>query len=550
MTRLAELVPSGLHGWDQASASMHRPQVGAYNIARDCLSHAPGSTALISVDGDATHVVTFRELGDRAARMASALHGLQVAPGDRVAVRLSQSVEMAVAVLGTLLAGAVVVPVSTMLGDDALRHRLADSGARLLVCTGTELELGTASELDVRVVTTEQVTGFPTLDEVLRDSRPAAGDHATTGETPGVLLYTSGTEGKSKGVLHGHRVLPGHYPLDFAFDHVRADDIAYSPVDWAWGGGLLLGLLAPLAYGIPVVAHRQPGFDPDRALRLLADCGVSVGLFPPTVLRMLRQAATVGTTSDLRLRCLVSGAESVEADLAPWAKEVLGATVNNAYGQTEANALVGHSSVLGVLDPAALGRPYPGRRIAVLGEDLQPVATGESGQLAVDRTDPVCMLRYWRNPEATAAKHAQGWLLTGDTVHTDDKGQVHFHGRNDDIIKAAGYRIGPAEVEAALLGHPSVADCAVVGVPDPVRGGAVAAFVRLREGARDDGTLVAALQKVVRARVGPHAYPRHVHFVSELPRTATGKVNRAALRSSPDLAAAPASPAETGSPDA
>jgi acetyl-CoA synthetase len=473
-----------------------------------------------------------------------------VTPGDRVAVRLSQSVEMAVAVLGTLMAGAVVVPISTMLGDDALRHRLTDSDARLLLCAGSELELSTATDLGTLVVTTDRVTGYLTLEDAIRDASAAVAPTSTSGDTPGILLYTSGTEGKSKGVLHGHRVIPGHYSLDFAFDHIRTDDVAYSPVDWAWGGGLLLGLLAPLAYGIPVVSHRQPGFDPDRALRLLAECGVSVGLFPPTVLRLLRQAVTAATTADLRLRCLVSGAESVEADLAPWAKEVLGATVNNAYGQTEANALVGHSSALGLLDPAALGRPYPGRRVAVLGPDLQPVAVGQQGQLAIDRTDPVCMLEYWRNPEATAAKYDGGWLLTGDTVHTDQRGQLFFHGRNDDIIKAAGYRIGPAEVEAALRRHPLVDDCAVVGVPDPVRGGAVAAFVRLRDDATDDGTLVAALQREVRTRVGAHAYPRHVHFVSELPRTATGKVNRAALRTGIDPPVPAAVSTQAGRPDA
>lgn len=540
MTRLCELVHPGLRDWDSAAAVVHGPKVGDYNIALDCCSHPRWSTALISVDGDTTQELTFGELSDRSSRASSVLRGLGVMPGDRVAVRLSQSVDMAVAVMGILMAGAIVVPISTMLGDDALRHRLSDSDARLLICGGTELELSTASDLGTAVITTSPVTGHLSLDEAIGDAGPADAT-STTGDTPGILLYTSGTEGKSKGVLHGHRVLPGHYPLDFAFEHIREGDVAYSPVDWAWGGGLLLGLLAPLAYGIPVVAHRQPGFEPERVLRLLTQHRVTVGLFPPTVLRMLRQAATPQTTAALRLRCLVSGAESVEADLVPWAKEVLGATVNNAYGQTEANALVGHSSVLGALDPAALGRPYPGRRIAVLDDDLQPVAVGEQGQLAVDRTDPVCMLEYWRNPEATAAKYGGGYLLTGDTVHTDDQGQIHFHGRNDDIIKAAGYRIGPAEVEAALLGHPLVADCAVVGVPDPVRGGAVAAFVRLRSGAVDDGTLVAALQQQVRARVGPHAYPRQVHFVSELPRTTTGKVNRAALRAGAEPATAAAS---------
>jgi acetyl-CoA synthetase len=532
MTRLSELVHDPSRGWDSVAAVVRPPVVGHYNIAADCLGHPADAAALIVADASSTRTVSFGELDDQSARMATVLIGLGVAPGDRVAIRLSQSLEMAVAVLGVLRAAAVVVPISTMLGDDAVRHRLDDSGARVLICTGGDEELTAALEAGALPVTTHEVTGHVQLSDALWDARRAE-TVSTDGETPGVLLYTSGTEGKSKGVLHGHRVIPGHYTLGFAFDGVRPDDVAYSPVDWAWGGGLLLGLLAPLAYGMPVVAFRQPGFDPGRVLELMRATGVTVGLFPPTVLRMLRAALDGRRADGLRLRCLISGAESVEADLIPWAKDALGATVNNAYGQTEANALVGHSASLGPLDPAALGRPYPGRRIAVLGEDLRPVSPGDAGQLAVDATDPVCMLRYWRQPEATADKVRNGWLLTGDTVHADDEGTLHFHGRSDDIIKASGYRIGPAEVEAALLRHPLVLDCAVVGVPDAVRGGAVAAFVRLAQNppaTSEIGNLVKALQLEVRTHVGAHAYPRRIDFVDELPRTPTGKVDRRLLR--------------------
>jgi acetyl-CoA synthetase len=531
--RLGELVYPTHDSWESAGSHVRPPSVGRYNIAADCCEHPPERTALVVVEGQTTRPVTFGELRSYSSRFAAALHGLGVVAGDRVAIRLSQSLEMAVAVIGTLAAGAVVVPVSTMLGDDALRHRLVDSDSRVFVCTGADLEIEIAAQAGVHVVTTEPTSGYPQLSELLRDakSQPPA---ETFGDTPGLLLYTSGTEGKSKGVLHGHRVLPGHYALDFALDHVRPTDVSYTPVDWAWGGGLLLGLLTPLAYGIPVVAYRQPGFDPERTLRLMRETGASVGLFPPTVLRMLRHAVSSKPVTGLRLRSLVSGAESVEAELVPWAKEALGATVNNAYGQTEANILLGHSDALGPMDPETLGKPYPGRRIGVLDENLAPVAPGEQGQLAIGQEDPVCLIEYWRNPTATQLKLRDGWLLTGDTVHVDPRGQFHFHGRNDDIIKAAGYRIGPAEVEAALLRHPQVMECAVVGVPDPVRGGAVAAFVRLSEqtpAAQQTDALIAEFQAEVRARVGPHAYPRQVHFVTDLPRTTTGKVDRGALRS-------------------
>jgi acetyl-CoA synthetase len=352
---------------------------------------------------------------------------------------------------------------------------------------------------------------------------------ATAPDTPAILLYTSGTTGKPKGVLHGHRVILGHHAIDFALDGIRPDDVSYGPVDWAWGGGLFLGLLVPLAHGVPVVAFREPRFDPERTLALLHSFGVSIGLYPPTVLRLLRQSGliTPELRAGLRLRCLVTGAEAVEPELFEWAAEELGVTVNNAYGQTEANALIGHSMALGALDPTSLGRPYPGRRIALLDDDMAPAT---EGQIAIAADDPVCMLGYWNQPEATRRKLAGGWLPTGDTAHADDRGQIFFHGRSDDIIKSGAYRIGPAEVEAALLLDASVAECAVVGLPDAARGEVVTAFVRLRGEAGHSDELIEHLQQRVRAKVGKHAYPRDVRFVGELPRTSTGKVDRATLR--------------------
>jgi acetyl-CoA synthetase len=346
------------------------------------------------------------------------------------------------------------------------------------------------------------------------------------------LLYTSGTSGKPKGVLHSNRFLLGHHALDLAFDRVRVDDVAYSPVDWAWGGGLMLGLLGPLAYGVPVVAFREPHFDPERAMQLMTALGVSIGLFPPTVLRMLRASGTLDeeAVDRSRLRCFITGAEAVEADLFAWAGSI-GLGVNNAFGQTEANALIGHARVLGALDPAALGRPYPGHHVEVLDEDLQPVRGDEQGQLAVAAEDPVCMVGYWNAPDATAAKIRGGWLLTGDTAHRDD-GVLYFHGRSDDIIKSGAYRLGPAEIEAAIRKSPLVEDCAVVGLPDPIRGEIVSAAVTLRPGAAASPELTAELRSLVRSSVGAHAYPRDVRYLDTLPKTTTGKVDRTTLRAS------------------
>jgi acetyl-CoA synthetase len=514
---LRELALRDARSWEDAAARFRRPRLDRYNIARDCLRGGNGAPALLVVEPDGVVPVSFPELDSLAGRFAAALLARGVQPGDRVAIKLSQSVEMAVAILGTLRAGAVVVPVSNVLGADGVAHRLAHSGARVLVALRADEEH--AGDLE-----------FVAADTLRADLPPDEAPFADTApDSPGLLLYTSGTTGKPKGVLHGHRVVLGHYPIAFAFDTVRPDDVSYSPVDWAWAGGLFLGLLVPLAHGIPVITYREPRFDAERTLQVLRDCGATIGLFPPTVLRLFRQAG-VAKPEGLALRTFITGAEAVEPELFAWAKDALGVTVNNAYGLTEGNALVGHSSVLGALDPTALGRPYPGRVIEVHGEDGRPVAPGEQGQIAVDATDPVCMLGYWDDPEATAARISGGWLRTGDTAHVDEDGLFHFHGRADDIIKSGAYRIGPAEVEAVILRHDAVAECVVVGLPDPVRGQVVTAAVRLRDGYGASDELTEAFKTEVRRAVGAHAYPRAVHYVDTLPKTTTGKANRVALR--------------------
>ena len=523
MIGLRDLQRRDVTSWDDAA--VEPPAIDGYNIAADCLRGPADATALVAADGDDIRRVGVGELDERSARLAAGLRARGLRPADRVAIKLSQSVEMAVAIFAVLRAGGVVVPVSNVLGEDGVRYRLGDSDPRIFIAAGSDRERAIAADLDVTLVATDDGT----LQELIERASPGDRDFAATApDTPALLLYTSGTTGKPKGVLHGHRVVLGHHAIDYALDYVRPDDVAYSPVDWAWAGGLFLGLLVPRAYGLPVVAFREPRFDPERTLRLLRDCGVSVGLFPPTVLRLLRQSGQVA--SGLRLRCFVTGAEAVEPALFEWAAQELGVTVNNAYGQTEANALIGHSSVLGPLDPAALGRPYPGRRVAVLDDDLRPAPAGELGQIAVAADDPVCMLGYWNDREATARKLAGGWLPTGDTAHVDEHGQFFFHGRSDDMIKSGAYRIGPAEIEAAVLVHPAVAECAVVGLPDPVRGQVVTAFVRLRSPEAAGDELTATLQNQVREKVGAHAYPREVRYVAELPRTTTGKVDRKTLR--------------------
>lgn len=515
--------------WD-TSGSFVVPLVEEYSIAADCLRGRRDRAAVVEAQGGDLRTTTYGKLDDLSSRFASFLRAYGTVPGDRVGIKLSQSTDMAVTVLGALRAGAVVVPLSNVLGEAALRHRLEDSAPRIVVAAGSEMDVSLLSEAAITLVATQRGGHALVLEDVLRSASPAADVHLAASD-PALLLYTSGTTGPSKGVLQAQRFVLGHHSIDLAFDRVRGDDVAYTPVDWSWAGGLMLGLLVPLAYGLTVVAHREPRFDPAQSLDLIRRSGASIGLMPPTVLRMLRAAGVVTAESvaGTRLRCFITGAEAVEPELIAWGDE-LGITINNAYGQTEANAIVGHSAALGLRDPASMGRPYPGHRIAVLDEHLQPRGPGETGQLAVDAADLVCMLAYWNNASATAKKMREGWLLTGDSVEWNDDGSLRFRGRSDDIIKSGAYRLGPAEIESAILRLNAISECAAVGLPDPIRGQIVAVAVTLRDGATADDPLFDSIRDAVRMSVGAHAYPRRIDVVDRIPKTTTNKIDRVAIR--------------------
>jgi acetyl-CoA synthetase len=344
-----------------------------------------------------------------------------------------------------------------------------------------------------------------------------------------VIIYTSGTTGQPKGALHAHRVLLGHLPgveLPHRF-FPQAGDLFWTPADWAWIGGLFDVLLPSLFHGIPVLARRFPKFDPDAAFALMARHGVRNVFMPATALRLLRAAKA---PPGLALRSLASGGETLGEGLLEWGRATFGLTINEFYGQTEANLVVSACADLFASPPGSMGRAVPGHRVAVIGADGEPLPPGELGDIAVASPDPVMMLRYWNNPEATAAKFRGQWLVTGDQGRADEAGNLFFVGRDDDVITSAGYRIGPGEVEECLTRHPAVALAAVIGVPDPVRTERVKAFLVLRPGHQPGEALAAEIQGFVRTRLAAHEYPREVAFVDALPTTATGKVMRKALR--------------------
>jgi acetyl-CoA synthetase len=296
-------------------------------------------------------------------------------------------------------------------------------------------------------------------------------------------------------------------------------DLYWTPADWAWIGGLLDVLLPSLYFGVPVLAHRARKFDPEEAFALIGRHGVRNAFLPPTALKMMRPVPSPRTRFGLDLRSVASGGESLGEDILGWSREALGVAVNEFYGQTEANLLIGNCAAWPER-PGWMGRAYPGHELRLV-----------DGEIAVRvEGDPVVFLGYWRDEAATAGKVRDGWLYTGDLAEVDDKGTYRSVGRADDLISSGGYRIGPGEIEECLIRHPSVSVAAAIGVPDDVRGEVVKAFVVAVPGADPSPELAVELQLLVRTRLAPYEVPREIEFVAELPLTVTGKIRRNELR--------------------
>ncbi len=473
---------------------------------------------------------TFADVAKDAARWAHLLR-TRVDRGDRVLIMLGKVPSWHGAMLGAIKGGLVSVPCSDMLRARDLAYRVTHSGARLVVADRS-------CEAEVEEMR-NQVGGGVTvvyLDEALAELPryvPRAPTEETTAGDSAFILYTSGTTKEPRGVVHTHaytwaqRAQAGHW-LD-----AHEQDVIWCTAGTGWAKSIWNVLIGPWSHGAEVVVH-EGAFDPEQRLSLLERLGVTVLCQAPTEYRMLSKLDALQTAHLPRLRHAVSAGEPLNPEVIERFQQTLGLTIHDGYGQTENSLLVANAPGAPVRI-GSMGLPTPGHDVAVLDDSGHVCPPGVEGEIALNGRPPTLFSGYWDAPEETEAAFEDGWYRTGDRATRDEEGYFWFVGRADDVILSAAYRIGPFEVESALLEHPAVAESAVVGVPHAERGQIVKAFVVLRPGSEAGDDLATELQEHVKAITAPYKYPRAIEFVDDLPKTASGKIRRADLRARPHV---------------
>ena len=495
--------------------------------------------ALIYEDeGGRTEKFTFWDIKNLSNRLANALRANGVASGDRIGILLPQCPETAIAHIAVYKLGAIAIPLFTLCGPDALEYRLMNSGAKAVVTDGTNIEKllqirDRLPELKIIFVTRGK-PGAGVVDFWAALEKGSSHFEAvmTKADDPALIIYTSGTTGPPKGALHAHRVVLGHVPgVEFFHNFFpKKEDVYWTPADWAWIGGLIDVLLPSWHHGVPVVAYRAKKFDPEQAFYFIAKYGIRNAFMPPTALTMMRQVKDPKSRYEYRMRTIGCGGETLGEELLDWGRQVMDLEINEFYGQTEVNLVVGNCCEILPIRRGSMGKPIPGHRVEVVDAEGNIVPPGTVGEIAILRPDPVMFLNYWQNPQATRDKFVGDWSLTGDLGKKDEDGYLWYVARKDDVITSSGYRIGPAEIEDCLLKHPAVSMAAVIGKPDPVRTEVVKAFVVLRPDVPFREGLAAEIQEFVKTHLAAHEYPREVEFINELPMTSTGKIIRGELR--------------------
>ncbi|HXR29117.1 MAG TPA: AMP-binding protein [Solirubrobacteraceae bacterium] len=501
----------------------HRWEVpGRYNIAADvCDRHPADALAMVHERHDGVlRELHWGELQALANQAANLLAALGVERGDRVAVVLPPTPEAAAVFFATWKLGAILLSMSVLYGDEGIAHRLRDSEPRVLVTDAENAQRFSGPSVPRVLVLDPQALAAES------DSCETAD---TAADDPAQLYYTSGTTGLAKGIVHAHRYLLAHNEFVLCHD-LRPGERFHGMGEWAWAAGIC-PLLGPWRLGaVQLVYQRRGGFDPHRQLDFLSRHGASNVFATPTAIRAMMAVADARERYPQSFRVVCSAGEPLNPEAIRWFRSQYDVTVLDYYGLTESYPLCGNLPWMEVRE-GSMGRPMPGWEVAILDEDERPLPSGERGEICLRaRSNPHYPLGYWRLPRESEEAFGGDWFHTKDAARMDEDGYVWYEGRADDVIIAAGYRIGPFEVESACLEHPAVAEAAAVAAPDQLRGAVVMAFITLAEGHQPSEELAEEIKAFVRARLSAYAYPRIIEFVNELPKTLTGKIRRIELR--------------------
>ncbi|MEE9249350.1 MAG: acyl--CoA ligase [Dehalococcoidia bacterium] len=497
--------------------------------------------ALVSVDpaGSGAERHTFWDLKVLSNKFGNALRDMETRKGDRVFIMLPRLPEWYICMLGMMKVGAIPMPATVLSTPDDIEYRLNTAQASVVITD--EENAAKVDQIKDRCPTIRHLivvggkrAGWACYEEAVAKASSRLGEvERTRSDDPLILYFTSGTTGMPKMVIHTQASYGmAHLTTAKFWQDIRASDLQFLISDTGWAKVAYGAFFGQWSLGACILQHNAKGrFDPALTLGILDRYGVTTFCAPPTAYRMLvlEDLSRYDLSS---LRHCTSAGEPLNPEVMKVWEEATGLPIYDGYGQTETVLLVGNYPCLPI-KPGSMGKPVPGYRVAIVDDAGRELGPGQEGQIAlrVNPERPVGLFReYWKDPEEMAKVFRGDWYYTGDKATMDEDGYMWFVGRADDVIITAGYRIGPFEVESALLEHPAVAESAVVAAPDELRGSIVKAFVTLAPGHVPSEELVTSLQDHVKRVTAPYKYPRKIEFVSELPKTISGKIRRVELR--------------------
>lgn len=544
--------------WEEAKKEVVYFDDGTVNAAYNALDKHKGTpiedkTALIFIDAEnVEHRFSYGDLIKQTNQFANLLNKLSVHKGDRVFMFLPRTPELYISFLGTLKIGAIAGNLFAAFGREALQDRLADSKAKVLVTNKELLErvnevkdelpdLEHIILVDNAAVSNAAVESLQCNDSTddtkiisYQKEMSIASNHfdcVHLGEdSPSYMLYTSGTTGKPKGVIHAHgNIVQQHLTTKWILD-VHEDDIYWCTADPGWVTGVVYGIIGPWSNGVTQVVHGGR-FDPDTWYGIIEKYQVTIWYTAPTAIRMLMTKPETLKKHDLSsLRYISSVGEPLNPEAIVWGQEHLKLPIHDNFWQTETGSIVIANYPSMDIKPGSMGKPFPGIEASIIDDEGKELKTGEEGNIALKSMWPSRMKMIWGNKEKFGSYFKDGWYLTGDRGMKDEDGYFWFIGRADDVIKTSGERVGPFEVESALISHPAIAEAGVIGKPDEIRGEIIKAFIKLQPGHEPSDKLKEEIQQYTKKELAGHAYPREIEFRDKLPKTRSGKIMRRVLK--------------------